>query len=250
MNPWQALYIKELKDNRTVFFFLIVGSLVAGMYAYFNPLRNGQPSPYLGLILLPLTSLFILPFALIHTFSQEFKAQTHYQLLSLPVSRATVVICKFLAVFSVGVAIYLLGTGATHLLYLKLMDLSPPNMHLPGIQGPDLWLLIGNWYFMILLLLMGIATAMSGLKLLVRRFQGLIMTAFFAGSLYLYGRLLKAITDVVGKKNIGGNPIEIVIGNGEIEHIPSLLPVGYFTILFGLLFLGIGILLYERYAEA
>lgn len=248
MNAFKALYIKELKDNRSIFLFVLTAALALHAYGYTRAVDGMLPTPYIALALLPVVAVFVLPFLLIHAFSQEFKGQTHFQLLALPVSRGAIVIAKFLAVLSLGALLYLLATGTIHLLYVKLTGLSAPGVYMPGLAGSDLWLIVGQWYFGILLLLMGIATAMSGLKLIVRRFQNFAMALFFLGSLYLYGRLLARV--FVPLNLLSSHNIEVTTGSGGLEQVPLFLPSLLFTVLFSFLFVGLGILLYERFAEA
>ena len=233
MNAFKALYIKELKDNRSIFLFVLTAALALHAYGYTRAVDGMLPTPYIALALLPVVAVFVLPFLLIHAFSQEFKGQTHFQLLALPVSRGAIVIAKFLAVLSLGALLYLLATGTIHLLYVKLTGLSAPGVYMPGLAGSDLWLIVGQWYFGILLLLMGIATAMSG---------------FFLGSLYLYGRLLARV--FVPLNLLSSHNIEVTTGSGGLEQVPLFLPSLLFTVLFSFLFVGLGILLYERFAEA
>ncbi|MBT4496421.1 MAG: ABC transporter permease subunit [Gemmatimonadetes bacterium] len=247
MNAFKALYIKELKDNRSIFLFVLMAALALHAYGYTRGVEGILPTPYIALAFLPVVAVFVLPFLLIHAFSQEFKGQTHFQLLSLPVSRASIVITKFLAVLSLGALLYVLATGTMHLLYIRLGKLSAPGMHMPGVAGTDLWLIVGQWYFGILLLLMGIATAMSGLKLIVHRFQNFAMTLFFLGSLYLYIRLLAGIFAL---NLLASHNIEITTGSGGLQQVPLFLPSLLFTLLFSLFFVCLGIFLYERYAEA
>jgi ABC-type transport system involved in multi-copper enzyme maturation permease subunit len=248
MNGLKALYIKELKDNRSIFLFVLIAALALHAYGYTRAIDGILPTPYIALAFLPVVAIFVLPFLLVHAFSQEFKGQTHFQLLSLPVSRAAIVIAKFLAVLSLGVLLYVLATGTMHLLYIKLMGLSVPGVHMFGIAGADLWLVVGQWYFGILLLLMGIATAMSGLKLIVRRFQNFVMTIFFLGSLYLYGHLLAHVSEPLNL--LSSHNIEITTGVGGQQQVPLFQSGLLFTLLFSLLFVGLGIFLYERFAEA
>jgi ABC-type transport system involved in multi-copper enzyme maturation permease subunit len=234
MSPWQALYLKELQDNRNLFLFLLAVTLGLDLYSYFHGASDGRPSPALVLALLPYASVFVLPFILVYAFSQEFKAQTHYQLLALPVSRAGIVVGKFLAVLTAGVAVFVLATGTVHLLFLSLRGMTPP-----GFQGGDLWLIVGCCYFSSLLLLLGIASAMAGLKLVVRRFQGLFKTVFLVASLYLYGRALASFLEPLDR-----------LFHHEAAGIHSLLPVFLLTALFSLLLLGLSVALFERFAEA
>jgi hypothetical protein len=253
MNPWLALYLKELRENQGTFLFLLVGTLALDVYGYVRGVSNGIPGPALALALLPYAAVFILPFVLLHSFAQEFKGQTHYQLLALPVPRVAVVAAKYLAVLTAGVAVFVLATGAVHLLSLDLENAvltmgGEQQRHWPQITGAELWLGIGSIYFLSLFLLTGIATAMAGLKLVVRRFQRVAMTAFLVFSLYLYGRVLVPALAFLGPAF--ERHVEITDGMGSVVRLPNLMPVTLFTVLFSLLFVGLGILLFERYAEA
>jgi len=247
VNGLKALYIKELKDNRSIFLFVLVAALALHAYGYTRAVDGILPTPYIALALLPVVAVFVLPFLLVHTFSQEFKGQTHFQLLSLPVSRAAIVMAKFLAVLSLGALLCVLATGTMHLLYVKWVGRLSPGMFMAGLAGGDLWMIAGQWYFGILLLLMGIATAMSGLKLIVRRFQNFAMAVFFLGSLYLYIRLL---AEIFALKILSSHNIEITTGFGGPQTVLLFLPSLLFTVLFSFFFVGLGIFLYERFAEA
>lgn len=242
MKLWYALYVKELKENRNVFLLLLVATLALDLYSYVHGMSDGRPSPSLALALVPFVAVFVFPFVLLHSFAQEFKGQTHYQLLALPVPRAAVVMAKFLAVLTAGVALFILAMGAMHLISLKYTILTSDRF--TALQGSALWLIAGQLYFTSLLLLMGIATAMAGLKLLVRRFQGLAMTAFLVASLYLYSRVvMSASWGLLGQ----------VLGRPSLlteARPPDMQVIGVITVLFSLLFVGLGMLLFERFAEA
>jgi len=244
MNAWKTLYLKELKDNRGLFLLLLIASLFLPLYA---SQKMAQIPPYLILAVVPYTAVFILPFILFHSFTQEQKAQTHYLLLALPVRRSTVGLCKFLAVLSVGGAVFVVTTGALHLLYLWLRDAGLPDVHVPYIAGTDLWIFAVNGYFSSLLLLLGIASAMAGLRFLVARYLKLVMTAFFIGSLYLYGRLF--MPGMRALSFLGQYQAEIV-QRGRVEHVNTNLQFLVYSALVGLVFLGLGLWLSERYAEA
>lgn len=246
MNPWLALYVKELRENQGTFLFLLVGTLALDVYGYVRGVSNGIPGPALALAFVPYAAVFILPFVLLHSFAQEFKGQTHYQLLALPVPRAAVVAAKYLAVLTAGVAVFALATGAVHLISLEFTRLTSDKFS--QYQGGDLWLLLGGLYFTSLLLLTGIATAMAGLKLVVRRFQRVAMTAFLVFSLFLYARVLVPALAFLGPAF--EHHVEITDGMGSVVRLPNLMPVTLFTALFSLLFVGLGILLFERFAEA
>lgn len=245
MNPWIALYVKELRENRGTFLFLIGGTVALGVYALARGAASGAPGSIIGLMMLPFVSAFIFPFLLLHSFSQEFKGQTHYQLLSLPVSRAAVVLSKVLSVLTAGVVLFGVAMANVH---LNALQYAGSNYWTPFSREPaDLWSLGATFYFTSLLPFLGIATAMAGLKLIVRRFQGLAMVAFLLFSLYLYGRMMSSMAELVGAA-----AAQHRFGFG-FEHSvawPGMLPVMLATVGFSAAFVGLGILLFERFAEA
>ena len=91
MNTWKTLYIKEIKDNRTLFILLPSVTVFLELVAVLS-FDDGQsiPSAHALWSVVPYSFVLVLPFLLIHSFAQEIKGQTHYLLLSLPVSRAQV----------------------------------------------------------------------------------------------------------------------------------------------------------------
>ena len=99
MNMCFALLKKDLKAQKNLFFFVLVGVIGLDLYAFFGVARG------LGLLLssIPVwVSVLIPPFMLAHSFSSEWQTQTHYQLLSLPVRKSATVLCKYLSVMTMG----------------------------------------------------------------------------------------------------------------------------------------------------
>ena len=88
MNTWKTLYIKEIKDNRTLFVLLPLVTVFLELVAVLSFDDGQDPSLHFLWSFVPYAFLLILPFVLSHSFAQEVKGQTHYLLLSLPVSRA------------------------------------------------------------------------------------------------------------------------------------------------------------------
>ena len=108
MTVWWTLYLKELKENRITFGFLILATLCAGLYSLMAT-TEGRLNPRIAVGLIPFLTIVVLPFLLLHSFSQEFKGQTHYQLLALPVQRWAIALCKVAAFLSVGAVVAVLA---------------------------------------------------------------------------------------------------------------------------------------------
>ena len=87
MNAQFALWKKEMKDNRSLLFFLAIAVIGLDAYLLLRP-HHGFTSASDGIIFLCIVPFFapllILPFVLAHSFSSEWKADTHYLMLALP----------------------------------------------------------------------------------------------------------------------------------------------------------------------
>ena len=265
MNTWKTLYIKEIKDNRTLFILLPLVTVFLGLVAVqsFDDLQVA-PSPHFLWSLVPYAFLLILPFVLSHSFAQEVKGQTHYLLLSLPVSRTQIFAAKAAAVATLGIVLFALSSagliavlGKLHALALAAQH-DGPQFRLPPFSGiaVDILVVSGVVYLSAMVVMMGIAGGAAGLKLVVRRFAGLTSTAFILGVLYFY---LSTIPDVLDLPEIFGT-YEVTIwsdydGPDEpVEVDPDSFEVNFmflaYSILVGLASMGIGMWLFEKQAEA
>jgi len=279
VNEWKALYLKEMKEHRTLFVFLLAVTVVTSIISTTSvgwdsvtstvsttmdntiDAANYEWSPHMLWALVPYIIVFILPFMLTHSFAQEIKGQTHYLLLSLPASRVTVFLCKIATLVSVAVAIFVLATAATHILYLRLADLADmfTGLSITRIAPHHLWLLIGEIYFAMLFLLLGIASGIAGLRLVVRRFQGLMAALFVGGVIYFYVRLLSPAREIFAGL-FGTYRIPLIEDSGDSgfaivrlgcgSDMPSGVDVAIYTALFGMALIGLGVFLFDRRAEA
>ena len=119
-------------------------------------------------------------------------------------------------------------------------------LHGAHMNGADIWILGGLGFHVFLLLFMGIACVMEGVKQAVRRHRSLVSLGVFIGCLWLYAQLSGPVLDGLG--GMGTYPIEIQMLQGpeEVEvNIGWLLSTGFF----GLLLLATGLGLYDRFVE-
>ena len=268
MNTWKTLYIKEIKDNRTLFVLLPLVTVFLGLVAV-QSFDDGQvaPSPHFLWSLVPYAFLLILPFVLSHSFAQEVKGQTHYLLLSLPVSRTQIFTAKAAAVATLGIVLFALSSagliavlGELHALAIEAGKTASHTLpfKIPPFSdiAVDILVVIGVSYLSVMAVMLGIAGGASGLKLVVRRFAGLASTAFILGVLYFY---LSTIPDVLDLPEIFGT-YEVTIwsdydGPDEpVEVDPDSFKVNFMflahSLIVGLASMGIGMWLFEKRAEA
>ncbi len=261
MNTWKTLYIKEIKDNRTLFILLPLVTVFLELVAVLSFDGRQDPSLHFLWSFVPYAFLLVLPFVLSHSFAQEVKGQTHYLLLSLPVSRTQILAAKAAAVATLGIVLGALSSaglvvvvGELHLLALEAKKTSSHALYFiplfSDITGYTL-VIIGVFYLSAMAVMLGIAGGASGLKLVVRRFASLASTAFVLGVLYFYFSTLPDVLDLSGTHEVlwfdhdSNEPIGL---NPEFLKL-SFMFLGY-SILVGLASMGIGMWLFEKRAEA
>ena len=133
MKSFFALYVKELKANKTLFLFLlllIVGMNIYGLMKVANVSQEqlGTIIKFRLLVMSPINlakSILVLslPFLLAHTFNSEWRSETHYQMFTLPISRYKVILAKIAAVASVGFVGGGIVIGSVYLSMAKIADL-------------------------------------------------------------------------------------------------------------------------------
>ena len=144
-----------------------------------------------------------LPFMLSHSFAQEVKGQTHYLLLSLPVSRTRVFSAKVAATVTIATVLFVISTSGLSVVAAELQNLAEryASVRVTFFTTLDLWVLLGMLYVSAMAVMLGIASGISGLKLVVRRFPGLAATAFAVCVLYFY---LSTLPDMLALPPIFG----------------------------------------------
>ena len=250
MKQFFALYVKELKANKTLFLFLLL--LIAGMSVY-GVIRAGDnldfeigegfvnidfPWP----IIAAFTLIFSLPFLLAHAFNTEWKSETHYQMFALPVSQYTMILAKIAAVASKGIVGGGIVIGSLYL--LMLANLPGQILSFDGMEVTLFWdfvFMCGLGLVTYMVFILGLVTGMEGIKFSVKRYRGLTAVAFFAIAVFLFFRFFKQMTTALD-----------FLGQIEILPTPSaqiaLAPFVY-TILMGIIFMIIGLVVYEKRAE-
>ena len=249
MKPFFALYVKEIKANKTLFLFLLL--LITGLNAYGLihienlELRTKTILNALWSVLAVFTLVLSLPFLLAHAFNTEWKSETHYQMFALPVPQYIVNLAKVAAVASkgiVGSAIVTIGLSLWAARGAALM-----NVHMLRVGETevtaffDFAFLVGLTLVTYMIFILGLVTGMEGVKFAVKRYRGLTAVVFFVIAVFVYGQLFQQ----------GAKALDFF---GQISMTPpseftiELAPFVY-TILMGVIFMIIGLVVYEKRAE-
>ena len=263
MKQFFALYVKELKANKILFLFfflLLVGMNAYGLIQleYFLHILHiivftGDIAPsviqsnYFSFFGGPIAMLaafilvFSLPFLLAHAFNTEWRSETHYQMFALPVPQYIVNLAKVAAVASKGIVGVGGGLviGSLYLWIGRKVGFLDSTMELLSV--PRIALVIGLIFVTSIVFILGLVTGMEGMKFAVKRYRGLVAVGFFVLSTVLYGRLFQQgerTLDFLGQISMS-SPVPFTI---------DLAPFVY-TILMGVIFMIIGLVVYEKRAE-
>ncbi|MYD63771.1 MAG: hypothetical protein F4W91_22265 [Gemmatimonadetes bacterium] len=248
MKPFFALYVKELKANKALFLFLLLLIVGINVYGFFQVENfkfleiQKETGRHIQILNVPwpglaaLIFVFSLPFLQAHAFNTEWKSETHYQMFALPVSQYTMILAKIAAVASKGIV-----GGIIVIIGLSLWAEREAVRETGVTVFFDFAFVAGLVLVTYIIFILGVVTGMEGVKFAVKRYRGLVAIAFFVLSTFLYGRLFQQ-----GK--------EFFEFSGQISMTPpvpftiELAPFVY-TILMGVIFMVIGLVVYEKRAE-
>ncbi len=248
MKQFFALYVKELKANKVLFLFLLLLIVGINVYGFFQVENfkfleiQKETGRHIQILNVPwpglaaLIFVFSLPFLLAHAFNTEWKSETHYQMFALTVPQYTVILAKIAAVASKGIV-----GGIIVIIGLSLWAEREAVRETGVTVFFDFAFVAGLVLVTYMIFIFGVVTGMEGVKFAVKRYRGLTAIVFFVLSTFLYGRLFQQ-----GK--------EFFEFSGQISMTPpvpftiELAPFVY-TILMGVIFMIIGLVVYEKRAE-
>lgn len=248
MSRWKAMYVKELKELRLAAAIALVLTVAVDLYVLSSARSGPSVSPTVALLLLPYLGAIVLPVVLAQSLTAEWKG-THYQMLSLPVSRTAVLLTKAEAVYTLAAALFLAHTAIVHLTFAIEVDQARQGSgsFTTGVDGGDIWSLFASAYWGILLLLGGLAAVAATARLAARRLKRMAAAGVTLGGLYLYGKLHGLVVPVLAEAL--GRPAAFT-GFGPTGAVASG-PVQFvYAALLGAAFLAVAALLFERAVEA
>lgn len=250
MTIWWALYVKEWKDARYVFSFLIVGLAALGAYGaiYFEPdLVAVGPRALLSYIpfILGGAACFIAPpFLLARSFSAEWKSDTHYQMFSLPVPKFVPALAKYLVAVSNGFLMFVVM--GSFMFWVGVENWG--GVDKPRVAYDDVVILMVMGFLAYLMMMLGFVTAMEGVKFAVKRFQRLAAVGFCVVALYFYLWFYWQIVGVLGF--LGTFKVDSVVNGQFVMVIAEIAWASFLYPAFvGVLLLVLGLGLFEKYVE-
>ena len=246
MKSFFALYVKELKAHKILFLFVLL--LIAGLNAYGLIRIEGVlyfeeafKQVFIWMTAAIFLLIFSLPFLLAYTFNTEWKSETHYQMSALPVSRSKMILAKVAAVASVG---FVGGGIVIGSVYLLMLDILPGQIL--SFEGMEVTLFLvlvfcgGLGLVTYMVFIFGLVIGMEGTKYLVKRYRGLTAVVFFLLAVFLYIGFFQQMT--MALDFLGEISISPTIGSIELSSF-------VYTILVGIVFMVIGLVVYEKRAE-
>ena len=228
MTGLMPLYLKELREHRT----LLGGTVgaIASLYAYVLIGVEGEASTFM-LASFPISiTTAALTFGLISAFWGEWKGSTHYLLLSLPVSRVSIPLSKYLAVLTAGLIVYLMAVGSILVLDAPL-ETSTQILTQFQLDPKTLMVFFCTQSFAGLILLLGVVVACASLRYALARAQTITIAAFLILAFFSYWYFLRLFADLMGE-DVGFFRAQIL-----------------YTFLFGLILTVGGFVLFEKRAE-
>ena len=225
---WVALYTKEIREHRGVYGGLAVGAIL--LYTFILTRVEGEAGA-LFLAGFPVwVTAALLPFALIRSFSGEWRASTHYFLLALPVRPGLIALAKWMAPLSVGLVIFGVSLAGIHLLRVEF-EVTGQLLEQFGATPRAVLRYVNTQYLASVVLLLGVAMAWVGIRHAIGSHRWLLGLLYVVLTLLVYFQLLSPFYDLVGDE----------VGRLWVQVIYS------FT--FGLVYTAAGLFTFDRFVE-
>jgi len=238
MNLVATLLKKELKEHRMILLFLVLATLLLDGYLLLTGSANSAKTlwvlaPYVG-------TLFVLPFILAHAVTSEWKSDTVYLLLALPVRNLWIPVVKLLALLGYALVLFFLSTLGGYAVYLRFF-----SDHI-RIAPQDFWFIAAVIYFTFTFFFCALVTVMEAAKFSVHRYRGLLGTGVFLVVLVLFSKIGGPFVDAFNR--VAHYTITISV-EGRVFTETVRLGDPIFAALVGVVLLGIAMLLFETKVE-
>lgn len=249
MTPFLALYVKDLKENRTLVFVLMMLSTSLHFYFYLTYVPFERPEEWLVLLLcLPSAMAVIVPpLLLAHSYASEWKGDTHYLALSLPVPKWSIGATKWSAMLTLAGVLFGISTLGMHFIYLSVLGSQKALAAMTWVPAADFWSFAASWYFSITCLLFGVIISMEGVRFAAKRYRNYVAGAFIVGFAYLLSKALNPVLEALAF--LGEFRVESIKPDGQV--FVQAFPIAFvvFPALGGLLLLLVGLYMLDRFVE-
>ena len=218
MKDLVKLYKNELYRNRHHFIFIIlIYSVLSTGVIWIFDMPDVLKLNIQRLLLMSL-AFFIHPLLLAIYYRSDWSRQTNYQLLTLPVTRFTIVLSKFLAILRMCIVIFLVSLffSSMTIRYTPFKSPSPMDIMLYPLG-----------FFIITFVFISIVCFVEAIRYTVQRFRGVLCGVFVilcASFFFYFGKVTGFIVMLWPDATV-------------------------YSLILGLLFISIGLLLFQKYGE-
>ena len=249
MKPYLALYWKELKTLIVPFSILLIVYVLNILSILFTDFAAVFEKGYIVKEYYTLKemflfwSIFVLPGLLLYSIYDEWNTGTSHQLLSLPVSRYSVILCKFLAVMTTAIVVVFVITAGNYIFEQKVFELFPLRFH---VSNQTLYAL--NMFASIMWLL-GIASLTGAVVYAVKRhrlFYGIVLSI---GMYKVSGKVIIAVKKALEHRLFGQYSWSYLPGMRMHENDYITLLNGLYPLILGGLFLVMGLYIFKQYID-
>ena len=242
MNPYAALYLKELKSMRLPAAALLVGTAVIVLSAVASA-GDGDLHAGQFLLVLPYLCPPLLAGLLIHSVASEWNAHTQHQWLALPLPHAHLLLTKVAAVLSLGAAVLVISTSGVHYVHERVIaSLAPMFPPLNEISPAGIWATAGSLFTGYTIYLVGLACLAVAVRAGVTRFHAITTVGVFLLGIWLSSQLQAPVADLLATLGIGGDP--------WTDHGREVYAFSLHRVLMGLLYGAVGVWWFERRLDA
>ncbi len=196
MNRYRTLYRKEIKTLIVPFSILLIVYVLNILSILFTDFAAVFEEGYFVNEYYTLKemflfwSIFVLPGLLLYSIYDEWNTGTSQQLLSLPVSRYSVILCKFLAVMTTAIVVVFVITASNYIFEQKVYELFPLRYQVSN-QALYAW----NTFASIMWLL-GIASLTGAVAYSVKRYRLFYGIVLSIGMYKVSGKVITGLKKV------------------------------------------------------
>ena len=176
----------------------------------------------------------------------EWNTRTSHQMLSLPVPGYNVMLYKYLVVLSMGIIVTMLITVYNYIFELKILLFDP------GIFDASNQFIFAWTGFSLIFFLLGMASAIVGILTSMKRYHVvtgiLLFTIFFT----LSRQFIKLIKIPIEQHLFGivdGTTWRYIPGQNSFENVYIGLMNGCYSVFLGVLFLIIGLVVFQKCSD-